>query len=247
LKKLAAEPDTEAVRQAYAIRFVGAASAVLLGVAIWFLTHPQQEPGLLWGGQVYTTKEEFKGYLKSKGLSYKIWLARNPGAAPWEPDPPATAAPSRSGGAREAVPTTTGEPADDWAGRLQLAALVGVAVASGGAVLLLLWRLGRLLNVARLRLAAAGARARRGDGSSRRRVLETIRRLGLVAVASARRLKASIPLSPKRLLDSERGDAGPLPKLERERNISAGNVAFGVLSVTAAGMLALYVALLLSA
>jgi hypothetical protein len=24
--------------------------------------------------------------LKSKGLSYKTWLARNPGAAPWEPD-----------------------------------------------------------------------------------------------------------------------------------------------------------------
>jgi hypothetical protein len=39
----------------------------------------------VWGGKVYTTKEEFNGYLKSKGLSYKTWVAKNPHAAPWEP------------------------------------------------------------------------------------------------------------------------------------------------------------------
>jgi hypothetical protein len=53
--------------------------------ALYVATSPKEPEGLLWGGHVYTTKQEFNGYLKSKGLSYKTWLARNPGAAPWEP------------------------------------------------------------------------------------------------------------------------------------------------------------------
>ena len=73
------------------VRFAGGSvvffsvfSAVVL-LAIWFGGQPKVEPGLLWGGSVYTSKQEFNVYLKSKGLSYETWLARNPGAAPWEP------------------------------------------------------------------------------------------------------------------------------------------------------------------
>jgi hypothetical protein len=52
----------------------------------------------------------------------------------------------------------------------------------------------------------------------------------------------------KRLgLGGARGDAAPLSKLGRQRNINVGDVAFGLLTLTAAGMFALYVALLLSA
>ena len=220
------------VRKAYAYQFVGAVAAVVLGVAIWFLVHPQQEPGLLWGGTVYTTEEQFKGYLKSKGLSYKNWLAKYPGAAPWEPDLPATAAPSGANARQEATPATIGDSDDDWTGRLRLAAVVGLIAAFACTLLLLLSRLRHVWEVARLRIASVGTRASPGDGSSRRRMFETIERLGLVG---------------SRFLGGARGDAAPLSKLGRQRNVRVGDVAFGVLSVTAAGMFALYVALLLSA
>lgn len=70
----------------YAFGFLSAALAVLLVAAIWIGTQPKHESGLLWGDTVYTSRQQFDGYLKSKGLSYKSWLARNPGAAPWEPE-----------------------------------------------------------------------------------------------------------------------------------------------------------------
>jgi len=72
--------------KSYALGLFSAALAVLLVAAIWIGTQPKQEAGLLWGDTVYSSRLEFNGYLKSKGLSYKTWLARNPGAAPWEPD-----------------------------------------------------------------------------------------------------------------------------------------------------------------
>jgi hypothetical protein len=239
------------VVKAYAIPFVGAVSATLLGVAIWAFVQPQQEPGLLWGGKVYTTEAEFKGYLKSKGLSYKVWLARYPGAAPWEPDVRAKPAPSGTKSGREAALAPSREPHDDWAGRLQLA-LLGALVASGCTLSLLLWRLRRRFKVPGVRIGIIGARARRGGGSSRRRGIEAIKRLGRLTGAWPRRLGSSLVVSAERLLGAARGDAGllprlVLPKLVRQRNISVGDVAFAVLMVMAAGMFALYVALLLSA
>jgi hypothetical protein len=74
------------VWKAYAIGFLSAALAVVLATAIWFGSQPREPSGLLWGDTVYTSKQEFNGYLKSKGLSYQTWVARNPGVAPWEPD-----------------------------------------------------------------------------------------------------------------------------------------------------------------
>jgi hypothetical protein len=76
----------EAVLKAYALGLFTAALALALVATIWIGTQPRQEPGLVWGGAVYTSKEDFNGYLKSKGLSYKTWVARNPDAAPWEAD-----------------------------------------------------------------------------------------------------------------------------------------------------------------
>jgi hypothetical protein len=58
----------------------------MLSAAIWFaVVKPINGPGMVWGGAVYRSKQEFNLYLKSKGLSYATWLGRNPGVAPWEP------------------------------------------------------------------------------------------------------------------------------------------------------------------
>ena len=56
---------------------------VALVLGFWYATRPP-EPGLRWGDQVYTSEEQFKEYLEGKGLSYRTWVARHPGAAPWE-------------------------------------------------------------------------------------------------------------------------------------------------------------------
>ncbi len=56
-------------------------AALLLGA--WHVTRPA-EPGLRWGNEIYTSEDQFKTYLRSKGLSYTTWVARHPGAAPWD-------------------------------------------------------------------------------------------------------------------------------------------------------------------
>ena len=86
---------------------------------------PRQETGLRWGGTVYTSKQEFNVYLRSKGLSYRIWLARNPGVAPWEPSAGGAASVPNAETSR---PTTTGRSklraVEDWVARLPLSTLV---------------------------------------------------------------------------------------------------------------------------
>ena len=56
---------------------------VAVVLAVWYATRPP-EPGLRWGDEVYTSEDEFKAYLEDKGLSYRTWVARHPGAAPWD-------------------------------------------------------------------------------------------------------------------------------------------------------------------
>jgi hypothetical protein len=74
------------VLRAYAIGFLGAVAALMVAAAVCFAVfQPLDRPGLVWGGNVYESKKEFKLYLKSKSLSYSTWLKRNPGVAPWEP------------------------------------------------------------------------------------------------------------------------------------------------------------------
>jgi hypothetical protein len=70
----------------FLIGFLGTVAALMLVVAVWFAAiRPIEHPGLVWGGLVYESKEQFQVYLRSKGLSYSKWLKRNPGVAPWEP------------------------------------------------------------------------------------------------------------------------------------------------------------------
>ena len=134
-----ADPDTEAVLKGYLIGLLSATLAILLVAVIWFGRQPPQEEGLLWGGKVYTSRQEFNGYLKSKGLSYETFVARNPGASPWEPDEftigPVTV--------RASIKTR-----EDWVVWLPLAA-IGLMLAIGCALLLWLWLRPRLRTVTR--------------------------------------------------------------------------------------------------
>jgi hypothetical protein len=115
------------VLRAYALGFVSAAVAVLLVGVLWFGAQSGQDDGLLWGDKVYTSKQEFEGYLKSRGLSYKTWAARHDGAAPWEPDE------INIGAITLRASTETREA---WVVRLPLAALALMSL-TGGALLLL--------------------------------------------------------------------------------------------------------------
>jgi hypothetical protein len=56
---------------------------VALVLSYWYATR-SPEPGLRWGDDVYISEAQFKEYLEDKGLSYGTWLARHPGAAPWD-------------------------------------------------------------------------------------------------------------------------------------------------------------------
>jgi len=74
------------VLKSFAVGFLGAIAALMVAAATWFaVVQPLNSPGLVWGGSVYHSKQEFKLYLKAKGLTYTTWLQRNPGVAPWEP------------------------------------------------------------------------------------------------------------------------------------------------------------------
>ena len=126
LETAGADPDTEAVLKGYLIGLLSATLAVFLVAVIWFGRQPPQEEGLLWGGKVYTSRQEFNGYLKSKGLSYETFVARNPGASPWEPDE------FTIGPITVRASTKTRE---DWVVRLPLAA-IGLMLAIGCALLL---------------------------------------------------------------------------------------------------------------
>lgn len=113
--------------RAYVLGFVSATVAVLLAGVLWFGAQSNEDDGLLWGDRVYTSKQEFEGYLKSKGLSYKTWAARHEGAGPWEPDEITIGALTLRASIKDR---------ETWVVRLPLAALALVGM-TGGALLLL--------------------------------------------------------------------------------------------------------------
>jgi hypothetical protein len=96
------------VAKDYAVGLVGGLALALAVAVLYVATEPKEETGLVWGNTVYTSKQEFKGYLKSKGLSYKIWLARNPGVAPWEPNPKGHSAAADSSSRSPLLPAALG-------------------------------------------------------------------------------------------------------------------------------------------
>jgi hypothetical protein len=240
------------------VPFFGAVLAVLLVGVIWFGTQPRQEPGLSWGGAIYTSKEEFSGYLKSKGLSYKTWAVRNPGAAPWEPETVQAVATAR----------------EERMKRLLLAA-IGWILGTGGAIVLLRALRPVLARFTRRSLvflrprglrrgqiptgttaAASNRRLPRGPVFSRPSGLHlgkfpagrtvaaaSVRRLGVVAAGATRRLNESVPLYGGRLIGALRPDTGVLVTRIRERNISTADLAFGVLAVVTVVMFGVFVVL----
>lgn len=260
LEMAVAEPDTEAALKAYLIGLLSGTLAVLLVAVIWFGTRPPQEPGLLWGGTVYTSKQEFDNYLKSKGLSYKTFVARNPGVAPWERE-------EITVGAITVRASTKAR--EDWTVRLPLAA-IGLMFATGCALLLsrrlraatpglarssvaLSAPLTILLRpvVARLAKGLVAFFSPRGFRIAKSAVgwptaFAFIRRLGVVTSGATRRLRVSVTLYGERLIGAARQDARAAPELMRERNISVGYVAFGLLAALTAGVLAVFVVSLLS-
>lgn len=220
--------------KAYAIGFIGAVSAMLLAAVIWFGMLWLEKDGLVWGGTVYASKQEFNGYLKSNGLSYKTWLARNPGVAPWEPATRGAFTPPVAKNSRSAAPaTTTPQGGADWEKRLLLVA-IGLLLAVCCALQL------RMRKLLPLKPAAAmGSLASFG----RPGVPQTG---GSSARSATRHLAASINPGAKRYIAGARADARKLHYLMRDRNIGVGEVAFRVLAFVTAGMIGVLVVLLLS-
>jgi hypothetical protein len=186
-------------------------SAVLVGVlvaGIWFSTRSTEQPGLVWGGTVYTSKQEFNRYLKSKGLSYKTWVVRNPGAAPWEPAPVRVRTTARTA----ARATEAAEPAEarDWFGR-PLFAAVGL-VLTATAVLLLRRRRPAVARYSTGPAAFAGPVLPRLSRSSTvgPKLLALVGRVGFATSGVRGRLNASVPLHADRLARVAAGATGRL-------------------------------------
>ena len=239
--------------KAYAIGFVGAVLAILIVVALGQGVRTQEEPGLRWAGTVYTSEAAFKGYLKSKGLSYQTWLARNPGAAPWEPAPEPTVAARTSSAAQEAEPPASRETATDLSGWLPgwlpLAA-VGLAAVGGAIFLLSRLRLGTALARIPSRPAlASDGRALRLEAlvAGGRTAVPTLQRAAHAAAGAVRRLETAAPLYGERLLAGARAEGRVLRTYVQGQNIRWADVAFAVLAVTAAAMFVLFVVVLLTA
>jgi hypothetical protein len=200
--------------------------AVLVG-AIWFSTQPSQQPGLVWDGKVYTSKQDFKAYLKSNGLSYATWVARNPGAAPWEPAVVRVSA---------KAPAATNAPRDSMTGPV----LPAIGLMLAAACALLLWRRRRLVvaRFATQSVAFDSPGALRVVSSDPPAAFASIRRLAVVA--------SSVPRYGDRVVSGARADARLLAKRMRQRDISGGDVAYALLAVLSAVVFALVVVFVLS-
>lgn len=60
--------------------------------------------GMAWGGHVFTSKRAFAAFLEARGVSYEVWAARHPGAAPWMRDGSQPSAPASAAAQRTAAP-----------------------------------------------------------------------------------------------------------------------------------------------
>ena len=249
------------------VALFSAVLAALLAGGIWFTTQSREEPGLKWGGTVYTSKQEFKGYLKSKGLSYKVWLARNPGAAPWEPVAArASARAPDATKAREVAKAPEAQKASaGWVGR-PLLAVLGLMVATACGFLLLRARrpvMARFPTGSEALLSPGGIRLGRSWGGGAR-MSASIERVGVVASSATGRLKVSAPRFGVRLVSAARvlaqlviGSARAviagacelawrLGRAMHKRDIGAGKVALGLLAVLGAVTVGLTVVSFLS-
>ncbi len=241
--------DTRGVLKSYAVGLLVGLVLALMVTGIYLATEPQEEAGLLWGGTVYSSKEEFNGYLRSKGLSYKVWLARNPGAAPWEPAAAASKG-SRATGSRGAALPSPRRLAEDGAARLPLA-VIALMLATGCGLLLLVRGLRPVL--ARVPSGSDTALNRRagqnGDGLGVKPPSRpSTRRLGVLAASAVQSFETSVPRYVGRLAARPRRHGRlQVPRFLRERNFGAGDVAFSLLALITGGMFVLFVVVLLTA
>jgi hypothetical protein len=207
--------------------------AGLLAGAIWISTQSREPPGLRWGDTVYTSKQEFKGYLKSKGLSYQTWLARNPGAAPWEPEPAVVRSAAKKTGAPKLPVATTAEPGNGLPIRPLL--VLGLLLALVSSVLLV------------RRRPPAAARLAAGSAAVLRRVAS--RRRGPVALAAsdaAGRLRASAPFHGRRVVGVAQATGRRMTHFVRERDVTAPQLAYGLVAVLSAVAIELLIVSMLS-
>jgi hypothetical protein len=190
----------------YAVGLLAGLVLALAVAGVYVATEPDQETGLLWGGIVYDSKQEFNGYLKSKGLSYKIWLQRNPGVAPWEPSTQASSEPS----------TRLRSP------RVPLAVIL-VAVASGFAFLLVARQMRPVLARVPAGIGGLPSRRRRAAGlGNGLPVGASLRRPGVLASSAAGRFEAgvaSLARLSRRLGGRRRRPPAQSPRLSLENAV----------------------------
>jgi hypothetical protein len=223
--------------------------AGLLAGAIWFSTQSREEPGLRWGGSVYTSKEQFKGYLKSKGLNYETWVARNPGAAPWEPA--AVRAPAgKSEAAKARSSKTAAKPAEPGQARQIRPLLLVFGLLLAGSCALLLLR--RRPRHAAARLAAASAAFFRRGASGVGRIgkspatTERVERGLTVASDAANRVRASAPVHGRRLAGAVLATSRRASDFVRDRDVTGPQLAYGLVAVLSAVALELIIVSVLS-
>ena len=216
-------------------------SAVLAGVlagAIWFSTQSREEPGLRWGNEVYSSKDEFKGYLKTKGLNYETWLARNPGAAPWEPKPAAVRTPAKKAATPKNSVAANDEPDEGVPVRPLLVGL-GLLLAAAASILLL-----RRRPAVATRVSAGPAAVYRWVASRR-----SDRRTGNIAVAASAvggRLRASAPVQGRRVVGAAQATGRRVSHFVRERDVTAPQLAYGLAAVLSAVAIELLIVSMLS-
>ena len=221
------DPRTARASKAAAVLFSSILTIVLVA-GFWYGTQPRQTPGLHWGGTVYTSKGQFKLYLKSKGLSYDNWLAKNPGAAPWEPTPApstkvlaATSAPSATEMGRAASVGADSTPSEGW--RPLLVPALALTLAMACAALLLRARRSVAAGLAAQWISLRAPRAHRSE-----------RRVGEATARAASRMKASIPVCGSRVGRASRDVASLVHRFAHSVEINAGDVAMALLMVVGA-------------
>lgn len=228
--------------------------AAVLVAGFWYGTQPRQKPGLLWGGTVYTSKEQFNLYLRAKGLSYKTWLARNPGAAPWEPAPaprakareavesPATTKVRRAANAR-AAGESNGSVLPSW-----LLPALGFSLVTAGAALLIRRRGRVTAKISRPAVRIRIPRAKLGNWGAAvsAAAIASARLLGRVTLRALRGLRASAQILAPRLGRASRAVAQPLLQFARVHAFSTGDVVFALLAVVSVAAFGAFVVLVLT-
>jgi hypothetical protein len=102
---------------------------------------------LYWADRLFASKAEFAVWLENRGVSYRQWVARHPGASPWErrAAPTATAGRAASMDRRANEERPFGDRLRSWLGAVRSAAVPAAVVLLAGLLVALLARSRRTL------------------------------------------------------------------------------------------------------